>query len=253
METNHLINLTEADLDRRIHKIIELKYLLQWFDSQKNVLMHVGSWEDPFENFILKAPFKTEGEKLIVAPMAECMFGQSWTLTAQSDALWKVYSPNKLSVRVSCSIRSLLNCTLNGLPGSIKRVFLGKVKYLSTKKLYVISQEIFAKEESKNNRTWASSILYKRAAFAHEAEVRIVYVAPSCEISANKMVSYYSNPAVSIDEVLFDPRLSKDEVSVLKTGFVKQTSFKGKVAQSTLFSSPTIKFIPYSEAKIAKA
>ena len=52
----NLLNFTEADLDRKIYRIMKPEHVYSLFMTRQNVLVSPRLWDDPFENFILKAP-----------------------------------------------------------------------------------------------------------------------------------------------------------------------------------------------------
>lgn len=80
------------DLDKPIYKYIPLKYVLQMLKSRQMYFSKVKSWEDTYENFFLKQDFRIDGKMLSADNLAEHVYGQSWTLLAESDAMWRIYS-----------------------------------------------------------------------------------------------------------------------------------------------------------------
>ena len=78
--------------DTPIYKIMEFEYA---YTMIKDKALNVGklkSWEDPFENFLLKQNFwykDTNGERknCDIHEISELLYGQSWSLTEESDAM----------------------------------------------------------------------------------------------------------------------------------------------------------------------
>ena len=84
--------LNGLDLDKPIYKYIPLKYVLEMFKTKKLYISKVKSWEDTYENFFLKQEFRVFGKILKADHIADQIYGQSWTLLNESDAMWRIYS-----------------------------------------------------------------------------------------------------------------------------------------------------------------
>lgn len=67
----------------------------------------------------------------------QCMryYGQCWSLTKDSDAMWRIYSNHKDGVRIKTTVGKLIS-ELEQTRGMIAVVpYFGKVKYYSKMKL----------------------------------------------------------------------------------------------------------------------
>lgn len=120
------------------------------------MLVRPSKWEDPFENFILRA---------------DSVYGQCWTLQRSSDAMWRIYSPKVDAVRIRSTARRLLE-SLNQIRGSSghREAFIGRVRYLNNQRLMSYAKKI----QRQGPAVLASTILVKCPAFKHEREVRLV-------------------------------------------------------------------------------
>jgi hypothetical protein len=92
-----LINLSEKDFDRPIYRILPMNRLIEILLNKELAFPKVNLWEVVYENFFLKAysneiaGFKEDIERY---------FGQCWSFIKDSDALWRIYSNDKQSVRI---------------------------------------------------------------------------------------------------------------------------------------------------------
>lgn len=91
-----------------------------------------GLWDDPFENFILQGRGRTSNGRTVSFGMRESLFGQCWTLNWESDAMWRIYSPDKNGVKIRTTIKKLFESIYNAIPTGKRNVscFIGKVEYL---------------------------------------------------------------------------------------------------------------------------
>jgi hypothetical protein len=61
MEGNFL-NVTEAELDQHIYRIMRESFVIRLFADRTNVLSQVHNWKDKFENFQLNLGGNLNGE-----------------------------------------------------------------------------------------------------------------------------------------------------------------------------------------------
>ena len=94
-----------------IHKYIPLRFLLVLLREQMLIFRQVSSWEDPYENFFLKQHFVQPGHSdpyVSVENLTKGLYGMSWTSQEETDSLWRIYSPDKMSVRISSTVENLV-------------------------------------------------------------------------------------------------------------------------------------------------
>lgn len=127
---------------------------------QKNALTFVlpSIWDDPQENI----PFiqfvdriDTAFNKAFFVAMHNKIYAQSWSSLSESDAMWRIYAYNNRAVRIKVS-RSKLD-------------LLDNVKVVPV----TYSDEPFDCEKV-DIGAFNSSLAYKRTAFSHEQEVRLI-------------------------------------------------------------------------------
>ncbi len=85
----------KEDRDKSLFRIIPFDSLLQMLNERKNTLVNTSKWEDVYENFMLKENFVVNGKTYTIADLSNKYFGQCWTTKASSDAMWRIYSPDK--------------------------------------------------------------------------------------------------------------------------------------------------------------
>jgi len=105
--------------------------LLEIFKQEQNTLLKPNLWDDPFENFILKGLGRLSNGMTVSLGMRDFLYGQCWTLHRESDAMWRIYSPDKNGVKVRTTIKKLFESLYNAIPSRLRDVscFIGKVEY----------------------------------------------------------------------------------------------------------------------------
>ena len=140
------LNFSENQLDTRIYRIVPFVRLLEMFSESKNVLVKPELWEDTFENFILRSKIKAADGRVLRYNFHEQMYGQCWTLENSSDAVWRIYSPDKNGLRIRTTVRKLINAAYKVNPSHVvKQYCIGKVEYLSDEDLLSRANSTFEK------------------------------------------------------------------------------------------------------------
>ena len=231
------LNLGKVKHSSYIYRIFTKDRLFQLFRDRKNVLVWPSKWEDPFENFVLKSPVQTEGGEMGTFAFHDDFYGQCWTLLQASDAMWRIYSPNKDAVRVRTTIEKL-GRNLSEPLGQWAHVqaFIGKVEYRSDRALREFSGSIF--KNGLNAEALARSLLIKRSAFRHEREIRLLYLEKENVKHPDGLFRYAVDPHALIDQIMIDPRLTLCEAEAFKREIRAKTGFKGSIKRSLLYAPP---------------
>ncbi len=169
------LNILKGERDNHVFRIISLPRLFELFERRANTLVMPHKWDDPFENFILGLKAQLPTGEPVEFGQRHNFYGQCWTLTASSDAMWRIYSRDKKSVRIRSRTRKLVE-TFD--LSAIGMVFVGKVHYLSTEGLLAWAKRLFRRADLPDARLLAKTLLVKRTAFSHEEEVRLLYFQP---------------------------------------------------------------------------
>ncbi|EKS7794454.1 DUF2971 domain-containing protein [Edwardsiella piscicida] len=236
MSYNNYINLTEDLLDKPIYRIMPIHRFLQLLDENKLTLVKPKKWDDPFENALLNSDFKIPGCGTASFSAKDSVYGQCWTFHRETDAMWRIYSYYKDGVRISTTPKKLLTAlrTAKPLHHQVK-CFIGKVSYLSKDKLLEKLQSINLLND--NGSGIAESLLYKRTAFKHENEIRLIYSVDD-NTSISDIFQFHINPSDLLDNVLFDPRMDEN----LRSAYILAIKDKGcniQVKRSSLYKAPS--------------
>lgn len=238
---NNFLNLTENQKDEPIYRVVSIKRLFQLFDDKQNVLVKPKLWDDPFENFIMNSYGELEDGRMFSIGFREHFYGQCWTRTRESDAIWRIYSPNKNGARITTTPRKLLK-ELYDSSGKFKDLncFIGKVNYYTTPKL----KELLKNKASQwiidqSGGGQAQTLLFKRTPFKHENEIRLIY--NSQGKSQSDLHGYPINPIELIDDIVFDPRMKYSEFQEQKQK-LRKIGYNKRIVKSNLYKAPQLSF-----------
>jgi len=124
------INISISERDRAVYRIISFERLRELFEKRVNTLVKPMAWDDPFENFIPGLKGQLPSGQFVEFSQRYDFYGQCWTLIGGTDAMWRIYSSDKRSVRIKVRLRALVETLA---PRAIGIVFVGKVRYLHTR------------------------------------------------------------------------------------------------------------------------
>lgn len=174
MAYRNYINIDDSLLDKPVYRIMSMQRILEALQKKELVLVKPKKWDDPFENALLSAPVVTSSGETLEFAAKNLVYGQCWTLHRETDAMWRIYSPDKQGAKIKTSIRKLLNALKDNQEtfGELK-CFIGQVKYLYKRDLLSKLSNINLLDT--NGSGIAESLLYKRKEFSHEKEVRLIY------------------------------------------------------------------------------
>ena len=168
-------------------------------------------------------------------------FGQCWTKTRESDAMWRIYSPDKNGVRIATTPRKLL-CSLYNSANEYRDIncFIGGVNYYTTPKLKkLLDTRASTWIVDSTGAGQAQTLLFKRSAFKHENELRLIYNSQGNEKS--DLYRYPIDPFDLIDDIVFDPRIEYKEFVQYKKD-LQEIGFNRRIVKSILYQSPKLKF-----------
>lgn len=124
-----------------IFRIYPIDRLVELFTEKKNTLVKPSMWEDPYENPLFRKTFEAPNGTLGCNDVTKNFFAQCWSLHAQTDAMWRIYSPNNSGVKVRTTIEKLFNSLVEKAPEK-ERVFIGKVEYKKKKNTKKVSRKL---------------------------------------------------------------------------------------------------------------
>jgi hypothetical protein len=189
----------EINENTELYRYMGLSQFMSLIENRETYLTQIKKWEDPWEGVLDKIPhFGTDGNKLTNVGL-NFMYGQCWTRYDESDALWRIYSPNKEGLLVKTTAKKF------SLYENIHLGYLGYVHYFKN------FGEIDLKKDYKPPYM---GCLLKRKAFQHEGEIRLIVhydnIDDSVETKKYDMpkINIKVNPFDFIEDIVIDPRSS---------------------------------------------
>lgn len=224
-------------MNQSIYRFIPFESLLEMLVDGHLVLAKTSKWDDPFENYFFKCNVYKNGNILDVKEISERMYGQCWSLTPESDALWRIYSSDKKGVRIKTTLNQLFE-VVNPLSSANSSdtgdsIWIGKVEYKTSDYINSFFDSQKHMGHVMDSKFMIKSMLLKRREFEHENEVRIIYVGDR-DFKEN-IKSYKINFNKFISEVMFDPRISP-RVEKLYSTVLANLGFRGSIKKSSLYS-----------------
>jgi hypothetical protein len=212
-----------TDLDQKIYRIFSIQRFKELLSTNELVLMNPQKWDDPFENFFLRANAVDErGQTVYLSDLAKKWYGQCWSFTSESDAMWRIYSPKKDGVRVSTTVRKLFSALWENNDGfGGLRYFIGKVDYWKRAEIesFMRNHSFLDISIGGQNDKFAKLLCIKRTEFAHEAEVRLLANDSDGSIGSNGFYRKSFDYKKTFEDVCLDPRLDDADYQKVKNEF----------------------------------
>jgi hypothetical protein len=218
-----------TEINKYLYRIMRFDHAVQVLKGSL-YFSHPSQWEDPYETHI-----RHEYDHAI--------FAQCWTTASMSDAMWRIYSPNFLGVRLRTTQEKLVQVmqAYTASNPSFKRRLEDVRYYSQTKYKKEVAQiEAFMADGDFRSPSLAADLLcIKRSAFTHENEVRAILFNSNAEREDNnpkKGITVSVEGLSLIDSVLFDPR-APDELCHAMRHYLKDVlKFPGTVRKSKLYT-----------------
>lgn len=242
----NLIGLGHADLDQSIYRIYALDRFKSLLAAKQDAVVNPTKWDDPFENFFLERTEVMDGTTGATIPLRNLStdwYGQCWSLNADTDAMWRIYSPNpglKSGVKVRSTIRKLFNnLKAAGSKVPYLQFFVGRVRYLDEADITSLMGTLTFADVmmgGQGNR-FAELLCIKRTAFSHEAEVRLLFrdIDPKRGLSGG--FQFHLDANLVFEDVVLDPRLEDIHAAGLKAQ-LKSAGCNLPISRSPLYQSP---------------
>jgi hypothetical protein len=236
----HKLYIDQNDDNTPLYRVFPLDSLLEVLIENKLTLVKTKFWEDPYENYIFKCNWAMQdGTRIDPTGMIDHFFGQCWTITEESDAMWRIYSPDTKSVRVKTSLNKLFDVIFDDHTyNSLTKSFIGRVQY-DTK------TNIQNHISNSNNphpiitdtsaQIMIDAHLWKRNEFKHEKEVRILHTCDShSPLVKQQVVKFDINPNDLFEEITFDPRIN-GRFEAIYTETIRRMGYTGAMNKSELY------------------
>ncbi|WP_139530365.1 DUF2971 domain-containing protein [Klebsiella michiganensis] len=207
----------------RLYRIISFQHAVQIFEKKELYFSHPSKWEDPYETRLIHK----ENHKI---------FAQCWCSNGVSDAMWRIYSPNHLGIRISTSTKKLRTALEDSIIGSGRKLRMGDVTYMSQSGVNVKSREVIRELKKEFDIMKSTDLLFmKRWPYEHESEYRVVVIDEKPESMG---ISININPIQLIDSILIDPRAPDELANALIFYFKEKIGYKRKCEKSRLYKIP---------------
>lgn len=235
-KNRNILNI--PDTNKFIYRIIPMVRLEQMLRTKQNTLVKIKLWEDPYENFFFKENFinRENHEPIGTDYVSSKIYGQCWSLFKDSDALWRIYSPDKQCVRIRTTIAKLYNSVYID-DNCMATTYIGSVDYKNKKDLISWIKGNEPISMSNINDVSVNSLFLKRNNFSHEKEVRVIYLCPGNVSDNNEQIKQYNiDPLDFIEEISFDPRCNESYYAAYKSYLSKKYSYPlAKINKSHLY------------------
>lgn len=240
-ELGNIRNVSEEEQEKffyePIYQILPLEYLNSILVNKEIRFNNVfQSWEDPYELFIFKQKTFIDGNSFSIDNYEKKIYGQCWSLNKDTDAMWRIYSPDKNGVRIKTTIGKVIK-VLDQTRGMMWTApIFGRVKYVKQSDINTYLRDIEKGGSGKYFESIPDSLFYKRMEFLHEEEVRFIINVDPNEPHINEgHINLQVNPSDFIEEIELDPRLKTNEVNKIKEDLLAIND-SINITQSDLYS-----------------
>jgi hypothetical protein len=233
------------DLALPLYRIYALNRFEELLATGHDALVNPTKWDDPFENFFLEATEVVDsstGGTISLKNLAADWYGQCWSTQAESDAMWRIYSPdpNKPGVKVKTTVRKLFdNLKTVSSTAPYLQFFVGRVDYKTEAEIGDLMGKLTFLDVSSGGQgdKFADLLCIKREAFQHEHEVRLLFQDLDPKCGADKLFKYKLDANIVFEEVVLDPRLKAPEAEALKSKLLS-AGCPPSIRHSTLYRAP---------------
>jgi hypothetical protein len=230
------------DLDQPIFRIYSQERFMRGVVKGRDALRNPSSWHDPFENFFLtRTQIAINGNLKDLNAVASTWYGQCWTTNSNTDAMWRIYSPNQTGVQVKTTIRKLFK-NLSRVPSQApqRQFFVGRVEYLRQNEITELMNTLALHDVTGGgqNHGFAKLLCIKREAFQHEAEIRILFQDVKDEPRAINGIFLYPLDANTVfEEIVLDPRIQDPDAAELESE-LRAAGCTIPIRRSDLYTAP---------------
>lgn len=211
-------------MGKYLYRIQSFDRAVEIFEQGELYLAHPGKWEDPYESRLKHSA-------------SNALFAQCWSMNPQSDAMWRIYSPDRLGLRIRTTREKLREAIREGIKRGGLKYRLKDVEYLNQRVLNQRLRDLADKlQESFTPALAANALHWKRRAFEHEDEVRLIVFRERGAANPQDGLKIKVDPHTLIDDVLIDPRAPAAFVEAFKLYLTKKIGFDGTVGRSLLYA-----------------
>ncbi len=230
----NLRNITVDDLSKNIYRIIPIDHLELMLAHSTLALAKTSSWEDVYENFFFKEKFFLNGDQVRMEHLSQMIYGQCWSLFKDSDAMWRIYSQDKKSVRIQTTIGKLFDSVYEN-DNCMASTYIGLVNYKTKKELEQWAMQNSPISKSDLSKVAVESFFIKRNNFSHEREVRVIYQPGTGTDSSQPLKLYPIDTNDFLEKVTFDPRADDSFIDGAMQMISRYNYPRNRVYKSSLY------------------
>jgi DUF2971 family protein len=217
-----------------LYRIIRYEHLVDLFQTSELFMARPSSWEDPYE-------------KRLDHPGIQDCFAQCWCERGVSDAMWRIYSPHNLGVRIKVRRSVLRNQLSKSAKSNNFHYLLTPVEYERQSDLDIALKNTVEEMNIKYTpRRALRTLLFKRKAFDHEAETRLLIHKNNVEKSSPGL-RIKVEPHQLIETVLADPRMPDAIFKSFKYYMEKVLKYKKSFRRSGIYTAKKPFRVGYDE------
>ena len=245
----NIIRISEEELDNPIYRVFSKRWLISALEKKSNSLVKPHLWDDPFENFIFRSSaITTDDIDVDFGNIRNNFFGQCWTFsTEETDALWRIYSPNKDGFRVKTTIRKIFDAFYDPKhKWAMIAFYIGRIDYQPES----VIKEYFETRENLRSHIFDSSgngqvetLLIKRMEFKHENELRLIFSThPNWYDTNQNSYEFPIDINLHFEEILADPRMDDSDSSNYSNSVkeIRALGYTNPIEKSKLYQIPNL-------------
>lgn len=181
-------------------------------------------WPDKYERYGMASLFDSDGVFSDISVFAKCFSGSS-----SSEALWRIYGAEEPVVRYGYSLTDLIDQLMSASSSRLSNIYVAKVQYVSPPEVQRVINDA-GSGRAVSSRA-AKALFYKRKAFDHESELRVVLTRKNDgKNSASMQLKGFDRDLIT--RILIDPYIPEWQSKVLIELFKKSLGFNGRVGRS---------------------
>ena len=212
-----------------LYRIVSFDRAAEIITKRKLYFAHPSTWDDPYE-------------RVLRHERSRAIFAQCWCRKAVSDAMWRIYSPHCLGVRIGTTKQRLQRVLEKAKAKKLIGAFrIQNVEYLYEGELQLKLQDIRSRLASSYTFSNAAEPLFKkRKAFDHERECRVLLFNKKwLEGEPAKGQSIEVDPFEVLTNIWIDPRAPEEVLNAYRYYLKDKLEFPGTVAKSKLYEAPS--------------
>lgn len=247
---------TKFNQDQPIYRIVSWDRLRASFVNSRISLSNPSLWlsSDPFECYVLNSNHQLmmmgEYHSYPMKDFLKVLYGQSWSLVKDSDAMWRLYGKGGQGVRIKTTANSILaglgKYESNRSLSKDLLLHIGAVNYMSEEE---IDEEVLSIDLERNGDNGVFELLLKpffikRDSFRHEEEVRFAILDKRKQVTDQEIqpiLELELSPMDYVDEICYDPRSPLDDFDQRQQELL-DLGYSGELTRSDIYNTPKYSF-----------